>query len=443
MITLARCELLALEKPVKQKPKKNNKRGIMTPQEESFLDKVTKARRLLLKDYPEFGMTALDLNIIADPSCGVGWVDGINIGFNPNFVELASLDDLIFLWAHESLHVMLLHPFRIGDKDKTLYNMSGDYVINNMCEEAHLKMIKNGLFDFKYSDKTTEEVYDMLQKQQRKEKMDRANNEKPGGDKPSISTVGVGRKRKGKKQTTEYKPPTIEELQKRVHDEVRPCPVDKDEMKKSENAQAIKNTISIQSAKMWGKLPGSILRQIGNLIESKITWQEVLRNYMDNLSRDDYSWRKLDQQYMERDMLVPTLWSETIGEIVVVSDSSGSISNDDLAVFNSEFNACLDVLPSSIVHVMSCDTKVQGEVKEYHSKESNIKLEVKGGGGTNFKPPFEKVEELGIMPAVLIYLTDMECNSFPPEPDYPVLWVKVRNSSYAQKPPFGEVIDIS
>jgi len=38
-------------------------------------------------------------------------------------------------------------------------------------------------------------------------------------------------------------------------------------------------------------------------------------------------------------------------------------------------------------------------------------------------PPFKWVEENGIEPKCLVYLTDLCCNSFPQAPDYPVLWV--------------------
>ena len=104
----------------------------MDKQTEQILEKITTGRRLLLKDYPEFGMTSLNLKIILDENCDVGWTDGIHIGFNPTWVIQAPKEHLIFLWGHECLHVMLLHPFRIGNRDRELFNIAGDYVINSM-----------------------------------------------------------------------------------------------------------------------------------------------------------------------------------------------------------------------------------------------------------------------------------------------------------------------
>jgi len=52
-----------------------------------------------------------------------------------------------------------------------------------------------------------------------------------------------------------------------------------------------------------------------------------------------------------------------------------------------------------------------------------VRLEPKGGGGTDFRPAFEWVAENDFAPACLIHLTDLCCDSFPETPEYPVLWV--------------------
>jgi predicted metal-dependent peptidase len=62
-----------------------------------------------------------------------------------------------------------------------------------------------------------------------------------------------------------------------------------------------------------------------------------------------------------------------------------------------------------------------------------------GGGGTDFRKPFEYLEEEGIEPACLIYLTDLECDDFPEEPSYPVLWACTERTDSV---PFGEVIHL-
>jgi predicted metal-dependent peptidase len=396
----------------------------MDKETEAFLEKITTARRYLLKDYPEFGMTSLSLRIVIDPTCPAAWTDGVSIGFNPKWVADTSMEILTSLWAHECLHVMLLHPFREEGRDHERWNIAGDYVINSMIKSTGLPIGKGWLYTYMYSDKTTEEVYDLLP------------------DTPPNMGDSKGSKTK---QGGKHCPHDGAGVTDGIYiGEVRPAPGDRESIKRMETAQKIRNIVSIQTAKTWGNLPGEILRQIGALSDSPAAgWRDILRQHMDTLAREDYSWRKLDPQYMERELLVPTLWSENMSELVIIADSSGSISDENIKQFNVEFNSCLLELPSTTVYFMSCDTKIQ-TFKEYHSKDGFIKLEIKGGGGTNFIPPFQKVEEMGLNPVLLIYLTDLECGNFPSvPPDYPVLWVDIRGSRHAHKPPFGEVINIS
>ena len=126
-----------------------------------------------------------------------------------------------------------------------------------------------------------------------------------------------------------------------------------------------------------------------------------------------------------------------VGEIVIVVDTSASIGTKELEQFAGEINAITnDAWPESI-RVIYCDAAVQA-VEEFGPSDP-IKLSPKGGGGTDFVPPFRWVEENDIEPKCLIYLTDLCCHSFPGPPDYPVLWVTDSHKTA----PFGETLRIS
>ena len=86
---------------------------------------------------------------------------------------------------------------------------------------------------------------------------------------------------------------------------------------------------------------------------------------------------------------------------------------------------------------MWCDTRIQSY--QFFGQGELPDLQPKGRGGTDFKPPFIYLDEKGIEPDVLVYMTDGECSSFPPAPHYPVLWLVWQNH-FKFKPPFGEVL---
>ena len=86
------------------------------------------------------------------------------------------------------------------------------------------------------------------------------------------------------------------------------------------------------------------------------------------------------------------------------------------------------------MHVLYFDTAVQ-KVEAYQAGQP-ISLSPVGGGGTDFRPYFERLEGQGIVPQTLVFLTEL-CGTFPSEaPTYPVILA----STEAPRAPFGVVV---
>jgi predicted metal-dependent peptidase len=116
-------------------------------------------------------------------------------------------------------------------------------------------------------------------------------------------------------------------------------------------------------------------------------------------------------------LYLPGIRSEGAGEIAIAVDCSGSINARQLGLFEAEIRSILEGQRPSRVHVLYFDTAVhRGEV--YHAG-GPIALSPVGGGGTNFAPCFRWLDERGIVPQTLVFLTDL-CGAFPKEaPAYP------------------------
>ncbi|NQV18265.1 MAG: hypothetical protein HQ534_06970 [Armatimonadetes bacterium] len=97
--------------------------------------------------------------------------------------------------------------------------------------------------------------------------------------------------------------------------------------------------------------------------------------------------------------------------------------------------AILSIYPGTEIKVIYVDSKVANvETIDIF----DFKLHAKCGGGTDFKPGFEYIEQEDIMPSCVIYFTDGYCDSFPEEPDFQTLWILTDKANFT--PPFGEVI---
>jgi len=140
-----------------------------------------------------------------------------------------------------------------------------------------------------------------------------------------------------------------------------------------------------------------------------------------------------------QNMYMPSYTGFGAGYVFVAIDTSGSIGEGELNRFFSELDDILLTCNPEGVTLVGCDAEINSV---FHLQAGDSlreqKIDLKGGGGTSFLPPFEMVEREGYKPSALIYFTDM-CGSFPDEePEYPVIWCRTTQG----KAPWGEVIDV-
>ena len=139
-------------------------------------------------------------------------------------------------------------------------------------------------------------------------------------------------------------------------------------------------------------MTGAQERFVKELLEPKVYWQDVLRQYFEQFARDDYNWAMPNRRYTSFGLYLPSLKSETMPDIVVYTDTSGSVSSDELNMFMSEIANMLTTF-KVVIHVVYVDSEFAGH-QEFRSDEFwNIsEFEPKGFGGTDFRPGFEWVE---------------------------------------------------
>lgn len=199
---------------------------------------------------------------------------------------------------------------------------------------------------------------------------------------------------------------------------------------------------SLAAARRQGSVPGGIQRLVEEMCVKKIDVEEALRMFMSQAIADDYNWRRPNANYMTRELYMPSLYNDVLPDVVMVMDTSGSVTDEQTAYFQAKVNSVLREF-NTVVHVIYCDTEAH-YAQEYRPEDLPITLKPIGNGGTDFRPPFKVVADMGIEPACLIYLTDLECSRYPNEPKYPVLWAvynKYEHGDY--QVPFGEAIDVN
>ena len=132
------------------------------------------------------------------------------------------------------------------------------------------------------------------------------------------------------------------------------------------------------------------------------------------------------------------MYSESIGEIAVAIDSSGSVSNKDFLACASEIDNFIRKVKPSKTTIASFDTAIR-DVHTLTDGQSVSGLKFKGRGGTNLQPVFDYFNEN--KPKILVIFSDLWCDEIRVKPKYPVIWICCDNPT--AKVHFGELIHYS
>ena len=120
-------------------------------------------------------------------------------------------------------------------------------------------------------------------------------------------------------------------------------------------------------------------------------------------------------------MYLPSLYNPSVEEVGVITDTSGSRTDEEINQDLGEISAMLIDANVDNVHFMQADTEVTSE--ETFTRESlPLKVTVEGRGGTCFGPAIAEMAEKHPNISCLIYLTDLESNDFGDQPHFPVVW---------------------
>lgn len=391
-------------------------------------EKMKKARISLLWTQPFFASLLLKMVIKEDPNFPTMATNGKELRYNPNYVDGLTPDEVKGVLAHEVMHTVLVHHTRRGNKDPERWNIACDYAVNILVTEAGFVLPEGGLLDKNYKGKSAEEIYSMLPQ----DKVDKLSQQK----KDAQGQGGGGSGRFQKAPGADWDMGSVEDA---------PSPSDPSktatpqEMEQVEAETKMNVAQSLHAAKMCGKAPAGLERLIEEMTEPKINWKEALARFMNEISKNDYSFSRPNRRFMPQGIYMPTLRSPELGEIAVLVDTSGSIGKKELTEIVAEVLGVAQEYNGSDteITVVYVDSKVAGHQRLTFDDIPNG-IDPKGGGGTDFKPGFEWLEENGEEPVCILYFTDGYCSSFPQDPGTPTMWVLTeRNRSF--KPPFGDV----
>lgn len=355
---------------------------------------ITSAANWFLTHYPLLGTLAASFKIIEDIDLCYRYeiqIAAVDISLGEIYVNPAaklSEEEWKFVLAHEFLHAGLEHHKRCLGRDKYLWNIACDYVINDWLLEMKIgNMPEDGLlYDKELHGYSAEAIYDIIVKELRKYKK---RNTFHGYGQGDILSDGV----KGFRSHLPSSGVSLDEFFK----------------------NALREGFDFHSSNHRGYLPAGLVAEIRALSTPPIPWEVQLGKWFDYqfppLEKHRSYARPSRRQGATPDiprpryvMMEKDLENRTFG---VVVDTSGSMSMKQIGLALGAIASYANAKDVPFVRVVFCDAEAY-DAGYMTPDDISGRVKVTGGGGTVLQPAVSLLENANDFPknGPILIITD-------------------------------------
>lgn len=386
---------------------------------------IRKALAGFIHHHPFFAQLMADLgDLVITRSIPTAATNGFTIYLNDEWAAQRTHKELVFVLAHEVLHVVMQHCPRFKayqdrgyiredmKMDGRLSNISADAIINATLMDDNVGVMPDEGVRIKEitAEHSFEDAYAILYKKQ----------EEDGG--------GGGEGDEGSGGFDDHLTPSTIPGQT------------------PKSAAAVERAVVMAegAAKAMGKLPGGAKRLVDNLLRPQLNPWELLHQYLNRVvaGRGSRTWKSPNRRrFVMLNEYSPRSVGQKLDRICFMTDLSGSIGQKELTTFASEISAVLEDIPfgEALCGWFDADVRRVDEFEEAEEFHTMLTADPPpGGGGTDFRPCFEWVtNNLDDEIDVMIFITDGYGPSPDVPPDYPVIVLTT-----GEDLPFGDNIPI-
>lgn len=373
-----------------------------------YIELVTAKVNLLLSK-PFFGILIVRMDLVEAPWCRTAATDGRRFYYNREFIKNLPRQQLLFLMGHELLHCIFDHLGRKGRRDKDLWNMACDYVINStLIQEKLGEFIPSGLLSKDYTyEMSADEVYEILKSKSVTIELTLDDHLEMDGDEDEDGEGGSDGDGDGDSDGDKSR----KSVKVTIMGENGVPKLTKEDLAKT---RAELKSALIQTAQQVGadNVPLGVQRLLKELTEPKLDWRTLLDAHIRSAVKDDYTHQRIGRKtwgsrYYGSNFVLPAQNFMDRVEVVCAIDASGSTTNEMVTDFLSEVKGIMQTFRDFEVTVFSFDTECYNLHKFTPENMDDVSgYTIKGGGGTVFEEVFAFMKREGIEPHRLAFFTD-------------------------------------
>ncbi len=413
----------------------------------------------LLMLHPFLGALIMRLNLVAtwDSRCSTAGTDGTNIFVHAGYYTGLDLDNRIGVLAHCVWHIALCHFLRRGNRNKERFDLACDCEVDFLLKEEKINSPFALTNNPEWQGLNAESIYEYIPVPIF------LNLPEKGGGKhiPSryfpIACSGSGGSDSDANADDNESSSGKQKSDKRDHNADRDTNNNgKSEWKnqrdlhwepKLEGQFADGNTdpvtdpnfqieflpnlaehcremvlgTAVWVERLQGKLPAHLQRLVEVYRTSQLNWREQLLQFVTSCFGGGRRWLPPNRRYISQGLYLQSYRDQKL-KAVIALDSSGSTTRY-LSDFLAELNAIMTSFGNYALTVIQCDAEIHSVEKFTPDNPLEPgKMQLEGGGGTNFCPVFEYIDTELPDIEILLFLTDGYGVIPERQPTYPVIW---------------------
>ena len=356
---------------------------------------------------------------------------------NPGFAARLKDNELVFVLAHELLHLALRTHDRGRGSGRLEFNYAHDYIINDILRtELGFESIPAGGLDMPGARERSAE--DIVIEMRRNADLMQSRTQVFEGKSTSLRQIFGGQSGVGNRQENAEAGDVLADQKER---EMFPADVEDQAARKAaiDELTARGQSLAAAMAAMKGRGPGggsmhapvsAVRRQL------RPSWQSALQKWIESSSPGERTFTRPSRRGGDRmDVVLPGRKRES-WMLNVILDTSGSMT-DEIPIALGAIGDFCDAAGVDQIRIVQCDVAVTSD--ETVSPEELSTFSVNGFGGSDLSPAMLALADDPQITATVI-VTDGEI-AFPSAPmPYGVLWVLPAGHATRFNPPYGQVI---
>ena len=407
--------------------------------ERAMLKRIENGLRMVTVPLPHLAGLAAAVRVNLDwrvPTMGI-FASG-RLLVNPGFATRLKENELIFVLAHELLHLALRTHDRGRGSGRLEFNYAHDYIINDILRaELGFASIPAGGLDMPGARERSAE--DIVIEMRRNADLMPSRTQVFEGAQTSVRQIfGGGQPGNENSQPNDDAGDVLADKKER---EMFPADAQDQAQQKAKideiTARGLSLAAAMKALKGRGTGDGAMNATITALRgQLRPAWQSALQKWIESSSPGERTFTRLSRRGAEGSAIVLPGRKRESWMLNVVLDTSGSMTDEIPLALGAVADFC-DAAGVDQIRMIQCDTSVTSD--ETVSPEELATFSVSGFGGSDLSPAMLALAEDPQVTAAVI-VTDGEI-AFPSGPmPYGVLWVLPAHNAGRFNPPYGRVI---